>query len=441
MMGPGDVVRSKGGALMKTGKIGLLFISAALALLTGPALVAQDQTPDTQAPAVPTGLAVASVTSSSITITWNASTDDVGVTEYRVYRRVVTIVGGRGGGTRIHWDLVAQGIMETTATIGGLAPSTSRTLAVTARDAAGNESLRSASIQAITLPPPPPSEQPPPPGTPYAVTDEPFLFFVGATLEPESSTSLVSAPDGAVFDDETGFILWTPSSDQLGMAAFIIRTVADEGTFDQHLGLPVYPLGSDLLPASLLPDAPLATAITSDGCTLAWSPSTDPGAAGYKVIAQEALAGASPFIAADTGGPLTAIDLTGLAPDTAYYLWVVEYDEFNGVPPNGASPSVLIQTLPSSPPAPFIRGDSTGDGKLNLADVVMDLSYLYAGGARPGCLAAANANGSEGVDISDAIFLLWFLFEVGPAPVPPFPACGLDPSAASPGCASYPGCP
>ena len=426
---------------MKTRMIGLLFISSTLALTAGPALEAQVQPPDTLAPTVPTGLAVAAVTTSSITITWNAAVDDVGVAEYRIYRRVVTIVGGRGGGTRIHWDLSAQGVAETTATIGGLAPSTARTLAVTALDAAGNESARSASVQAITLPPPPPSDLPPAPGTPYAISDEPFLYFVGATLDPESSTTLSGAPDGAVFDDATGFILWTPSSVQLGMAAFVIHTVADEGTFDQHLSLPVYSSGSALLPPSLLPDAPLATAITSDGCTLTWSPSTDSSAAGYKVIAQEVNPGAGPFIAADTGEPLTSIDVTGLASDTAYYLWVVEYDEFNGVPPNGASPSVVVQTLPSSPPAPFIRGDSTGDGKLNLADVVMDLSYLYADGARPGCLASANANGSEGVDISDAIFLLWFLFEVGPAPAQPFPACGLDPSAASPGCSSYPGCP
>ncbi len=41
---------------------------------------------DTTAPTVPTGLAAASVSPTQINLTWNASTDNVGVTGYRVYR-------------------------------------------------------------------------------------------------------------------------------------------------------------------------------------------------------------------------------------------------------------------------------------------------------------------------------------------------------------------
>jgi len=41
---------------------------------------------DTQAPTVPTGLTGTAVSPTQINLTWNASTDDVGVTGYRVYR-------------------------------------------------------------------------------------------------------------------------------------------------------------------------------------------------------------------------------------------------------------------------------------------------------------------------------------------------------------------
>lgn len=43
-------------------------------------------TPDTTPPSVPSGLTSSSVTNTSVNLTWNASTDNVGVTGYEVYR-------------------------------------------------------------------------------------------------------------------------------------------------------------------------------------------------------------------------------------------------------------------------------------------------------------------------------------------------------------------
>ena len=40
-------------------------------------------------------------------------------------------------------------------------------------------------------------------------------------------------------------------------------------------------------------------------------------------------------------------------------------------------------------------------------------------------VAAANTNGDAVVNLSDAIQILSFLFESGPAPAEPFPDCGL----------------
>src|SRR5207245_3773127 len=42
--------------------------------------------PDTTPPTVPTGLTATAVSSSQINLSWTASTDNVGVTGYRVYR-------------------------------------------------------------------------------------------------------------------------------------------------------------------------------------------------------------------------------------------------------------------------------------------------------------------------------------------------------------------
>lgn len=72
----------------------------------------------------------------------------------------------------------------------------------------------------------------------------------------------------------------------------------------------------------------------------------------------------------------------------------------------------------------FLRGDCNEDGGVDVSDAVCILAWLFQGRATPGCRAAANTNGDAQEDISDAIHLLDHLFLGGPAPVAPFPDCG-----------------
>ncbi|MEU2064807.1 carbohydrate binding domain-containing protein [Streptomyces sp. NPDC013455] len=89
---------------------------------------------DTQAPTAPSGLVSTGKTSSSVSLKWNAATDNVGVTAYDIY----------GGTNRL---LTVSG---TSATVGGLSPSTAYTFTVKARDAAGNSSPASGSVTVTT---------------------------------------------------------------------------------------------------------------------------------------------------------------------------------------------------------------------------------------------------------------------------------------------------
>ncbi|MFE9431247.1 glycoside hydrolase family 6 protein [Streptomyces sp. NPDC006640] len=89
---------------------------------------------DTQAPTVPGGLAVASTTSTSATLSWSASTDNTAVTGYDVYR----------DGTKV-------GSATTTSyTDTGLSASTTYAYTVKAKDAAGNVSASSTAVSATT---------------------------------------------------------------------------------------------------------------------------------------------------------------------------------------------------------------------------------------------------------------------------------------------------
>lgn len=89
---------------------------------------------DTQAPTVPTGLTVTAPTASSLTLNWSASTDNVGVTRYDVYRGA-TLVSSPGGTSYID---------------SGLAASTTYAYRVRACDAANNCSAQSAAVNGTT---------------------------------------------------------------------------------------------------------------------------------------------------------------------------------------------------------------------------------------------------------------------------------------------------
>ncbi|MFI9630287.1 glycosyl hydrolase family 18 protein [Streptomyces sp. NPDC052042] len=95
-----------------------------------------DPATDTSPPTAPGSLRATGTDASSVTLTWNASTDDQRVAAYDVYR------GGEPAAT-------VSGT-TTTATVGGLSPATSYTFTVRARDAADNASPASNALTVKT---------------------------------------------------------------------------------------------------------------------------------------------------------------------------------------------------------------------------------------------------------------------------------------------------
>ena len=91
---------------------------------------------DTQAPTAPTALTVGTITSSSIVLSWTASTDNTGVTNYDIYVDGVKYASS-GGATSI--------------TITGLNPSTSYSIYVIAKDCQNNLSGQSNVVNPTTI--------------------------------------------------------------------------------------------------------------------------------------------------------------------------------------------------------------------------------------------------------------------------------------------------
>ncbi|AJS59949.1 glycosyl hydrolase family 18 protein [Paenibacillus sp. IHBB 10380] len=88
---------------------------------------------DTIAPSVPSNLSATGATASTISLTWDASTDNVGVTGYTLTYGTTTL-----------------NVTETSTTVSGLNADTAYTFTVKARDAAGNVSAASTPVQAST---------------------------------------------------------------------------------------------------------------------------------------------------------------------------------------------------------------------------------------------------------------------------------------------------
>jgi hypothetical protein len=82
----------------------------------------------------------------------------------------------------------------------------------------------------------------------------------------------------------------------------------------------------------------------------------------------------------------------------------------------------------------FIRGDSNQDKRIDIADTVFMLSYIFMGGRPPTCEDAFDTNNDSRMDISDPIFLLNYLFMGGPQPSHPYPIPGVDPDLDTLGC-------
>ncbi|MCN9240606.1 glycoside hydrolase family 6 protein [Streptomyces sp. RY43-2] len=89
---------------------------------------------DTTAPSAPSGLAVTGTTATSVSLKWTASTDNVGVTGYDVYR----------GSTKVG-SATSTSYADT-----GLTASTTYSYTVKAKDAAGNTSAASNAVTATT---------------------------------------------------------------------------------------------------------------------------------------------------------------------------------------------------------------------------------------------------------------------------------------------------
>ncbi len=315
---------------------------------------------DTTPPSVPTGLAFSSITTSSITISWSASTDEAGgsgVAGYDVYRGS-SLVGSP---------------TATTFTDTGLSANTIYSYSVRARDLAGNASAQSASQKATTSASPSDTT---PPSVPTGLAFS-SITTSSITVSWKASTdnvggsgvagydvyrgsSFVGSPTAASFTDQglkasTSYSYSVRARDVAGNAS--AQSAPQKATTSAS--------SSDTTPPSV-PAGLAFSSITSNSITVSWKASTDnvggSGVAGYDLYRGDSLAG-SPTV--------TSFTDTGLTPSTTYSYSVRARDVAGNVSARSApkksttSASAICNTLPSVPTG--LASPSQTSASVNLA--------------------------------------------------------------------------
>ena len=152
--GSGTIATLNFRSLNQDGISNLTFSDNSLCLLSGTSCnyitgtwtsaIASIGNPDMSAPTVPTNLTATAISSSQINLSWTASTDNVGVTGYRIYRC-------QGASCTPATQIATSATNNYSDT--GLSPSTTYVYRVAAYDAAGNVSGQSTSVSATTQAP------------------------------------------------------------------------------------------------------------------------------------------------------------------------------------------------------------------------------------------------------------------------------------------------
>ncbi len=318
-------------------------------------------TADTTSPTKPSGLAASEVTTNSLTLTWNAATDNVGVTSYTIFR----------GGIAVGSSLTTE------FGLGGLAADTIQRITVRAVDRAGNVSAPSPVLEVKTMADPP--------SIPVGLTAG-SIRTVSLVVKWNASTGgtgHISSYD--VYLD--GTLLGSTARRNFGVTAlkpsttYHLQITARDGA--GNVSPRSEPFVVTTLPDTSRPSAPTAlkaSAVEASSFMLTWAAARDNiGVEGYKVYVSGVLVGST----SDTTFPVT-----GLSPNTAYKVSVRAIDAAGNL--STASPVLAVRTLQTDttpPTAPTgltvsnIRPDALTLGWSPSTDNREVTGYeIYAGG-------------------------------------------------------------
>ena len=328
---------------------------------------------DTQAPTVPTNLSASAVSSSQINLTWTASTDNVGVTGYRIYR-----CAGSGCTPSTQISTSATNSYSDS----GLTASTVYVYTVAAYDATGNISGQSTSALATTQAPPVTNNNPI--GS-FDTADSSYVvgwaydqeagsnpinvdIYIDGTNRARVSANL-SRPDlvtaGVTPDANHGYN-FSLTGLNLSVGNHTVNVYAINTPTGNNPLLPGSPktINIPVLADTQVPTTPTnlnATAVSQTQINLSWTASTDNvGVTGYKIYRAGTQIGAA---------TTNTYSNTGLTAGTSYSYTVSAYDAAGNNSGQSTSASATTQA------ATVVNHDPIGS--LDVADNTHVSGWAY----------------------------------------------------------------
>jgi chitodextrinase len=310
---------------------------------------------DTTAPSVPTGLAVAVISTTQLNLSWSASSDTVvggaitsGLSGYKVYK---------------DGSLLATLGTVTSYSATGLTPGTLYSFRVSAYDVATNESAQCTAVTGTTL-----ALDTTAPSVPTGLA----LAVTGtSTINLSWNASSDTVVSGAVTSGLSGYKVYkngvllatlgnVTSYGATGLTAntsYSFRVSAYDAAANESAQCTAVAATTDAIPltpdvtAPTVPTGLALTVISTSQINLAWNVSTDPavagavrsGLAGYKVYKGGVLLA--------TLGTVNTYSAVGLTASTSYTFTVAAYDAAGNLSAQSTGQTATTSTaIPSNPP-------------------------------------------------------------------------------------------
>lgn len=299
--------------------------------------------PDNTAPSVPAGLGRTSPTVNSFVLTWSASSDNVAVTSYEVFKGGVSI----GTTSALSFSVT------------GLAPATAYSMTVRACDAAGNWSAQSAAYSASTAADT--SAPTIPAGLASAsIGATSFTLSWGAASDDVAVTSYEVFRDGVSLGWAAGLNRSITGLTPATTYAMTVRARDAAGNMSAQCAAFNVTTATDSS-APTTPGSLSASSVTVISFTLNWAASTDNiGVTGYEVFRN----GTSLGTAAGLSRAISSLN-----PGTAYTMTVKARDAAGNF---SAASSPLVVTTPADTQAPTVP---TGMGSNSTTPTSFNLTW------------------------------------------------------------------